>query len=211
MKTQEIKCKYCEIVFDVETRELKRGNGKYCSRSCCGKAKKGHRTKTPNVTCAFCGTAFYKNASKRKNSKSNLYFCCRNHKDKAQRIGGLSEIQPGHYNTGTSRYRQIAFRNHEHKCNKCSYDFKPVLIVHHMNRNRCDNRPENLEILCPTCHAETHYRAKEMDHFINLVEPRGNAPRTRLCKSPDQPSGGPEIWYPRQDSNLHATRTACLE
>ena len=39
-------------------------------------------------------------------------------------------------------------------CEVCGY--KENLELHHINGNNCDNRLENLQILCPNCHAKTN-------------------------------------------------------
>ena len=43
------------------------------------------------------------------------------------------------------------------KCERCPYSKTKILVVHHKNRKHDDNRMENLESLCPNCHAEDHY------------------------------------------------------
>ena len=60
--------------------------------------------KKPNVECAKCGKEFYKNESKKKNSKSGLFFCTRTCKDSAQTIGngGIKKIMPPHYGNGNN-------------------------------------------------------------------------------------------------------------
>jgi hypothetical protein len=45
-------------------------------------------------------------------------------------------------------------------CERCGYSKKEILHVHHKNRNRSDNRSENLELICPNCHYEEHYLEK---------------------------------------------------
>lgn len=46
------------------------------------------------------------------------------------------------------------------RCERCGYDKREILHVHHKNRNRLDNRKENLEIVCPNCHYEEHHLGK---------------------------------------------------
>lgn len=144
--------------------ETKRGNGKFCSISCSVKYNNKLRRKNQkhNTICAYCNISFYKPKSKLGNSKSGLYFCCRDHKDISQRIGGIKEIQPPHY--GTSKninsllYRKKAFESYPHHCNKCGRnEHINVLEIHHKDRNKTNNNISNLEILCPTCHQIHHF------------------------------------------------------
>lgn len=50
------------------------------------------------------------------------------------------------------------------KCNNTEWLGKPIpLELHHINGDRTDNRFENLQILCPNCHAQTdNYRGKNL-------------------------------------------------
>lgn len=132
---------------------------KFCSLTC---AQPGRES--VEVTCVYCKTTFKKFKSNLKKSKSGLRFCSRVCKNKAQSIddGNCSAIQPEHYGTSELKYRKIAFRHHPARCNRCGYNRHiPVLRVHHIDRNRKNGKPENLEILCPTCHEEEHYTAHD--------------------------------------------------
>lgn len=163
MSTVTQNCKYCQDEFLANTRELKRGNAKFCSQSCSSRYRVANLpVKKPNATCAFCTTSFYMSPSKKKVSKSGLFFCCRNHKDEAQRIGGLKEIQPAHFGTTLSNYRDLAKRNLDFtKCSKCGYNTHvEILEVNHKDCNRSNNSIDNLEILCPNCHSEYHFLTK---------------------------------------------------
>lgn len=153
-------CKYCLNNFQAVPSEVKRGNAKYCSRTCSAKARaRALPKKEPNVTCAYCNVPFYKSPSKQAMSKSGLFFCCREHKDLAQRIGGIAAVQPAHYEDGSSVYRELAFRAYGKYCNRCGYNTAPhILQVHHKDRNRENNTLSNLEVLCPNCHEIEHYR-----------------------------------------------------
>lgn len=153
-------CLNCQIEFFPPKGEVKRGNGKFCSHSCCsayyGKRRISNRKN--NAFCAYCQVSFYKPRRKTSTSKSGLFFCCREHKDLAQRIGGIKEIQPPHYNNHISTYRSLAFRHLHNKCSRCEYSkHLEILEVHHIDCDRTNNTIENLEILCPTCHDEIHF------------------------------------------------------
>lgn len=162
MKTISKQCPTCLKLFNAPLKEINRGFGKYCTVKCVKRRTK--KVSIPNVICAYCQGSFYKSTSKQKGSKSNLFFCCRNHKDLAQRIGGIEAIQPNHYNNGEGKnsYRNIAFEHYPKVCNRCSFDkYSEILIVHHRDRNRSNNVVSNLEVLCPNCHALEHYLAKD--------------------------------------------------
>ena len=158
-------CKICDKPFLVLTKELKRGFGIFCSRSCSAKNIKRFKPKPPNCKCSNCKIEFYRSQSKMKLSKSGHQFCSRECKDTAQRIGGIREIQPDHYGTASIvKYREKAFRYYEKKCISCGYNKHPnVLEVHHIDRNRENNDLSNLIPLCPTCHTEVHRGHRVVD------------------------------------------------
>jgi hypothetical protein len=152
-------CDFCQADYQAESRYLSRGQGRFCSRSCSAKGR--NRVKPePNVECALCRTWFHLTESKKKGSKSGLFFCSREHKDQAQRIGGIEAIMPPHYGTGNGSYdyRKRAFDNLPNECKVCGWnDYPEVLEVNHKDVNRSNNNLSNLEILCPTHHQVFHF------------------------------------------------------
>ena len=112
------------------------------------------------VKCAYCGKKIIRPLNKVQNSKSGLFFCCKQHKDLAACLEyGLEAVWPEHYNRMTkvgatkNTYRQAAFRNKENCCANCGWNEDiDVLEVHHIDENRENNTLENLLILCPNCH-----------------------------------------------------------
>lgn len=71
---------------------------------------------------------------------------------------------PPHYGTSTGscpEYRKKAFALLPNECKMCGWDKYPnVLEVNHIDCNRNNNDIQNLEILCPTCHAVYHFTTK---------------------------------------------------
>ena len=70
------------------------------------------------------------------------------------------------YQSNKIRIRLIKENYKEHCCEKCknTHWFEKLipLELDHINGNNSDNRLENLQLLCPNCHAQTdNYRGKK--------------------------------------------------
>ena len=125
-----------------------------CSRACFGVAQR-HRER---LECAWCHSPFLRKVSSSCNSKSGFRFCSRVCKDKAQRLEGIREIQPGHYGTAAV-CKELLFRSRGLKCQNCKrtqWLGQPISIeVHHVDGDNTNNIDSNLLLLCPNCHAQT--------------------------------------------------------
>lgn len=163
MPTKNCENPKCQNTFQVEQKEINRGFGKFCSRTC---SARNRVAKLPplelNVKCAYCQKLFHMSPSKQDVSKSGLFFCCREHKDAAQRLGGIQEIMPAHYGTArpddSGHYRRLIFAIKPKECERCGYNsHNAPIIVHHRDRNRMNDAIENLEVLCCNCHAIEHW------------------------------------------------------
>lgn len=166
-KHSELKfyCNIHKIEFIASAECFMRGP--HDVRSSCPKCseERDHKKRIENRTlikCAYCGKEFERLTSRLVNSKSGLYFCCREHKDLAQKLESgeqFEAIRPEHFGsyvdgaTSNSAYRRSAFYVYPHKCAICGWDEdEDVLQVHHIDENRNNGKVENLIILCPTCH-----------------------------------------------------------
>lgn len=95
----------------------------------------------------------------------------------------LSEIlnENSYYQSYKLKQRLIDEHLKEHKCEKCGNDRwygQPIpLELHHINGNHNDNRLENLQLLCPNCHAQTdNYRGRNGKRYdlkeVIPIQPR---------------------------------------
>lgn len=152
-KCVKLICSTCGEYFWRDIRKYKqhKGNKYYCSDEC------RYGTNRIEVVCKYCGIKHTKKKSQLVNSKSGLYFCCREHKDLAQRIeNNIPEIWADHYGNAKATYRDVAFRNYGGSCEHCGYDVLDICEVHHIDRDRNNNTPSNLIVLCPNCHTSVH-------------------------------------------------------
>lgn len=91
---------------------------------------------------------------------------------------GLSPANAGSFTSERSKGNRSAFKgnvakanagNHRaqkmflaSRCEECGDARKRPrwLIRHHRNGNTLDNRPENIQVLCRSCHPKIHYRGE---------------------------------------------------
>lgn len=86
-------------------------------------------------------------------------------------------VENSTYTNNVSLKNRLIFAGlKEYMCECCKNNEwlgKPIsLEIHHINGINTDNRLENLQLLCPNCHAQTdHYRGKNKRSFKNdLIE-----------------------------------------
>ena len=148
------KCRVCGKVIWIKKAHIKRGWGKYCSKKCQAKTQ----LKGKWLQCDYCGKKIYRRPHDFKRSRSKKFFCsisCHCSWENENRRCG--ENAPN-WVAGHSAYRRLLRKyGKPEKCSVCGIDDKRVLVVHHRDSNRKNNRPKNLEWLCRNCHYIIHF------------------------------------------------------
>jgi hypothetical protein len=159
----QVKCNQCSTEFYAKPSWLKNGWGKYCSQNCSHAQQKNGKT----FKCYICDKNIYRSIKSQKSSKSGKFFCSKS----CQSRWKNSEINIGqnhpNWKYGEATYRSRLLRsNKELVCNKCQTKDKRVLAVHHIDKNRKNNKLSNLMWLCHNCHYLVHHFDNEAKGFL---------------------------------------------
>lgn len=149
------KCKICGKNFYAKPSHIKNGWAKYCSQKC---QYKGYQT-GKLVKCDTCGKEIYRTQKELRCSKSKKFFCNRS----------CFAIWKNHYilfgenhpswKNGQGSYRAIMMRaNILPICCNCGIKDIRVLLTHHVDGDRKNNKIKNLKWLCRNCHYLIHNR-----------------------------------------------------
>lgn len=152
----QVHCKICGKEFYAKPSWLKKGWGKYCSSKCQYKAQ----LKGKFVYCDICGKKIWKAPKDIAHSKSGKFFCTKSHQTLWRNkiySGPNHPFWTGGIRAYREQYKKIFQKNKVAvACACCGYDKENVLIVHHRNGDRKNNKPNNLEWLCRNCHYLIH-------------------------------------------------------
>lgn len=157
-----VKCQHCSNTLYVKPNHQKLGYGKFCSRRCTSESKKRGKY----ISCEICSKRAWKTPKDEKKSKSGLFFCSKSCQTRWRNSYFSGERHPL-WIDGKGVYRDILKRTKQKQiCRLCMTHDTRLLIVHHIDKNRKNNRPENLAWLCHNCHFLVHHDKKEYNKFM---------------------------------------------
>lgn len=138
-------------------KTLNSNQQKYCSESCKNVAQNDKHDNV--IICYECGKTFKTYNKERK-------FCsthCASEYRKKQLLNKWlrNELTVQPTSGLCESIRKYLFEKHEFKCDKCGFEGynritgNTILQIHHLDGNSNNNSIENLQVLCPNCHAMT--------------------------------------------------------
>ena len=123
------------------------------------------------TVCDWCGTTYERYPGRQKGLKAFCNNQCRKEwlsQNNAERNKTLMtpevkvKLRMSRLGTGKGRTYTKTFGRHTHRIvaeEKLGRELLPGEVVHHINSNRRDNRPENLEIFSSQAeHVKTHFK-----------------------------------------------------
>lgn len=158
-------CKTCNKTFYAKPFWLKQGYGKYCSPDC----QYAGMRKGKEKPCFICGKVTYKKQKQLKGSKSGKFFCSKSCQTKWRNQLYIGE-KHANFTTGMNSYRSVLGRHKVPKsCKLCKTTDARVLAVHHIDKNRKNNRLSNLAWLCHNCHFLVHHDEESREKFMAAI------------------------------------------
>jgi hypothetical protein len=137
-------CKICDKQIYKRPSQIELNNGNvFCSNTCYGKFCRNEKP------CVICGKMILSSLHKKTCSRS-----CSN-KNRAGIKYGIRRPNDKVKNQEIIKNRLIEMRGM--KCESCGYNKYEILHIHHKDRDRSNNKFENLELVCPNCHYEKHH------------------------------------------------------
>jgi hypothetical protein len=153
-------CKICAKKFYVRPSHKRRGWGKFCSIKCRTKSQ----FKGKEVNCFLCGKQIYRSPKDLRSSKSGKFFCNKSCQTIWRNKILFSGENHANWKYGKSAYRRILSETNQKKCcRRCNVTDARILVVHHKDHDRENNKVDNLIWLCLNCHFLVHH-----DKFIEL-------------------------------------------
>ena len=165
----KVKCKYCEKEFDKYPANIKKTPNHFCCKSHAAiynnkKYPKRKRALNGPKECLFCSKIL--GIDKPAEQKYCTHKCFRNHEQQISVEQWIAGKKSG--NKGQGKYivaapfvRRWLFEKYNSKCVECGWNrVHPItgripLQANHIDGNAQNTTPENLELLCPNCHAMT--------------------------------------------------------
>ncbi len=158
---QTIFCDYCRKSFKRKKSQIEKAKKHFCSNQC----RYLGRKKGKVFNCFICGKKTYKSLKNIRLSKSKKFFCNRQCSMQYLNLMQREEKNPN-WKGGKSSYKEILPRYiPKFKCFICDVRDQRILIVHHADKDRNNNLPDNLIWLCQNCHFLVHHDRKTTSIF----------------------------------------------
>jgi hypothetical protein len=145
-------CKICKKEFYIKPSHAKKGWGLYCSRKCRDEgARKGSF-----VNCDICNKEIWRTQRDFNRSKSKKYFCSKSCQTIWRNKFYSGERHPL-WAGGIYLYRKTLIDSKTPiVCKSCGCKDERILVAHHKDCDRKNNKLDNLEWLCRNCHYLIH-------------------------------------------------------
>lgn len=155
-------CKHCNKHFSVLKSADKQNDYIFCSKTCASRYNANLKKKDRTKVCEFCKKEYKATWSEQK-------YCSNRCQVDHQSSVIINDWLTGKHSGSIEKHafilseviRKYLIKTADNKCQKCGWHEinehtgKVPLQINHIDGDATNNRPENLEVLCPNCHSLT--------------------------------------------------------
>lgn len=117
------------------------------------------------MQCHVCGVSVYKKRYDLNKCVSKKFFCTKSCQTKWRNSMFIGE-KHANWKHGKTTYRLILQKSDRlKKCVLCGITDTRILAVHHIDKDRYNNKVQNLAWLCHNCHYLVHHDNVELRRF----------------------------------------------
>jgi hypothetical protein len=139
----EVNCDYCHKIIHRKISLVLKRKRHFCNKECLSLGRRA------SLVCEVCNTPFSRPLS---GKKTKRVFCSKSCSNGRKKTKGT--------NYSSAAALRTAYLKHDLliSYNRCGWDSIPhILQTHHIDGNRSHNTMDNIEVLCPNCHAIEHW------------------------------------------------------
>ena len=179
-------CIQCGETFHASVSEVNRGNGKFCSKKCCGLFNVKEKV---HKICAYCGSDFSIHGCYERRKGGGRFCSLKCYHDDQRKNNVIEYNGDIFYKTPHGYYRSALTGNVYHrKIWEDVYGAVPTgCHVHHKDENKENNSIDNLVMVTKSYHAKIHYNRlllANRNRPVNLCTVEGCSGRVKahgLC------------------------------
>ena len=144
-----------------------RSKRNFCSLDCSAKGRKSGQI----IECFVCSRKAYKQNKALKNNQRGKFFCTRACSTKHHNSTQIGTNHPN-WKYGEFVYKKKLKDSFSElpKCKLCKKNSEKILVAHHVDENRRNNKVSNLCWLCRNCHHLVHNYKTEKEKLKKVLK-----------------------------------------
>lgn len=160
----KLKCNKCGIIFPLGGNNFNKGKGYFCSRKCRMTHPEERKKNSRRVKLQFQRGRIHPKGMLGKIAWNKGKESLRWKREKNPNWNNGSSYEEYGFDWIKKLKEKIRKRD-GYECIECN-EQKKILVVHHIDYNKKNNKEENLITLCRRCHGKTNYKREDWTKYF---------------------------------------------